>query len=147
MNCMLCCVLNASDVPRDLPPGCSAHMINHNCAPNGDITTYVPDQWDNDLVLLVFISTKPITKGTEVTFQSKGDMWRLLDALPSVVPSGFRRIRCRCANPCPNIGRFGFIERRIRRPLVKQMRWCHSRDAQCNVSHLNEPADISSVSA
>jgi hypothetical protein len=60
--------INASDVPRDLPPGRSAQMINHGCGPNGEITTYVPDQWNNDLVLLVFTSIEPITKGTEVTF-------------------------------------------------------------------------------
>ena len=36
------------------------YFLAHNCNPNGEVYEYIPDDWNNDLALLVFASTEHI---------------------------------------------------------------------------------------
>ena len=59
--------VNASGVPRNLPPGRCLHMMNHGCRPNGKLKEFVPEFWNDDLVMFVYVTTRFISKGEQVT--------------------------------------------------------------------------------
>jgi hypothetical protein len=120
--------INATRVPRNGPAGCSMHMGNHGCDPNCEAVPYVPEGWNNDLVLLMLVSIRDIKQDTQVTFQYKGTMWTLYSSLPTTVPNGFRAIKCRCQDPCPNkLGRLDWIEPRIRLSNSIRAKWNQGR--------------------
>ena len=85
----LLCV-NASRVPKNLPLGSSMHMANHSCNPNCRATSYEPENWNNDLVLLMLVAIRDIKSGEAITFQYKGTMWQPIAMLPSFAPPGFQ---------------------------------------------------------
>jgi hypothetical protein len=122
--------VNASGVPKNLPPGRCLHMMNHGCDPNGKLVEFVPDSWNDDLVLFVYVTTRDILKGEQVTMAYGGDMWQPLDTLPRLSPRNTRRIECRCADPCPKrLGRFDWIARRSPLTRSTHTRWHHRNDS------------------
>ena len=91
----------------------------------------VPDSWNDDLVLFIYVTTMIIPKGAQVTMDYGGDMWQPLDKSPRILPSNTRRIECGCANPCPKrMGRLDWIERRNHSVQLSSTstRWRHSSD-------------------
>jgi hypothetical protein len=62
-----CVRVNATGVPKDLPLRCSMHMANRSCNPNCPATPYQPDDWTNDLVLLMLVAMCDIVSGKAVT--------------------------------------------------------------------------------
>ena len=67
--------VNATSLPGDLPLGAFLHLHAHSCNPNGVVYEYIPDGWNNDLALLVFMSITNIKVGDLVTFAYKGCLW------------------------------------------------------------------------
>ncbi len=45
------------------------HMGNHGCDPNCEAVPYVPEGWNNDLVLLMLVSGKPRGRYARVAFE------------------------------------------------------------------------------
>ena len=64
--------INASQIPFGLLLGRCMHLANHSCDPNCVVTYYVPDGWDNDLVLFILVAARDIVIDEDVTFQYKG---------------------------------------------------------------------------
>jgi SET domain-containing protein len=82
-------------------------MVNHSCKPNCRLTPYEPEGCNNDLVLLMLVAMCDIVSGEAVAFQYKGSMWQVNSEISLLAPKRFRRIQCRCNQPCPN-GLAGF---------------------------------------
>ena len=68
---------------------CNMHMANNSCNPNCRVPPYEPDDWNNDLVLLMLIDMRDIVSGEAVTFQYKGSMWQCNLNFPSLHQRGF----------------------------------------------------------
>jgi hypothetical protein len=94
-----------------LPLGCSMHMANHSCNPNCRAIPYEPEDWNNDLVLLLLVTVRDILSGEDITFQYKGSLWQLHTELPFLAPLGFQLIQCGCDQLYPNnLARLDWIE-------------------------------------
>ena len=104
--------------------------MNHGCRPNGKLVEFIPDYWNDDLVLFIYVTTVFIPKGAQVTMDYGGDMWQPLDQLPRTLPSNTRRVVCGCANPCPKrMGRLDWIERKSHSKRHYRTHWNHSSDS------------------
>jgi hypothetical protein len=111
------------------------HLCNHSCNPNCRVEEYIPEGWNNDLALLVLVSTREIAPGEEVTLCYKGTMWQSLASISSEAPSGRRKIQCGCSDPCPNgLGRLDWIEPRRHLTAATRAKWSRGRLLETNGS-------------
>ena len=120
------------------------HRCNHGCNPNCKVEEYSPSGWNNDLALLMLVSTREIAPGEEVTLCYKGTMWQSLASLSFETPSGRRKIQCGCSDPCPNgLGRLDWIEPRRHPTAATRAKWNRGRLLEINGSGSDsEPVSV-----